>query len=52
MEWVTNERDRNIMHDRMINGMVYDRLAEKYDLSVRRLKQIVYKWQEKIFLHL
>ena len=48
-EWIKNERDRNILCDRLINGMCYEPLAEKYDLSVRRVKSIVSK-QEMILL--
>jgi len=33
-EHVHSERDRNIMIDRLVNGMCYEPLAEKYDLSV------------------
>lgn len=33
-------------------GITYERLAEEFDLSVRCVKQIVYKGQEKIFKHI
>lgn len=48
-EWIKNERDRNILCDRLINGICYEPLAEKYDLSVRQVKSIVSK-QEMILL--
>lgn len=51
-EWIFSERDREILKDRLLNGMVFERLAEKYDLSVQRTKEIVYKAQGKLFKHL
>lgn len=50
-EWIPNERDRRIMYRRMIDGVVFDALADEFDLSVRRIKAIVYKWQEVVYRH-
>ena len=30
-QWIRNERDRAILKDRLINGMTFERLAEKHD---------------------
>lgn len=51
-EYIHSERDRSIMKDRLINGMVYEKLAEKYALSVSQVKRIVYKMQMLIFRRL
>lgn len=50
-EWILSERDRAIVKRRMIDGLCYEPLAEEFDLSVRQVKKIVYKAQEKIFCH-
>ena len=50
-EWIPNERDRKILKRRMIDGICYEPLADEFDLSVRRVKAIVYKWQEVIYRH-
>ena len=47
-QWIRNERDRAILKDRLINGMTFERLAEKHDMSVRQTKNIVYKATEKL----
>ena len=47
-QWIRNERDRAILKDRLINGMTFERLAEKHDMSVRQAKNIVYKAMEKL----
>lgn len=47
-QWIRSERDRAILKDRLINGMTYERLAEKHDMSVRQTKNIVYKSMEKL----
>lgn len=51
-EWIFNERDRNILKRRLLDGVIFDDLAEEFDLSVRRVKTIVYKNQEKLFKHI
>lgn len=51
-EWIFSERDRAILKDRLLNGIIFERLAEKYDLSVQHTKEIVYKSQKKLFKHL
>ena len=51
-QWIRSERDRAILKDRLINGMTYERLAEKHDMSVRQTKNIVYKATERLVAHL
>ncbi len=41
-EWIYNKVHREICVDRLINGMTYDDLSEKYHKSVRQMKKIVY----------
>lgn len=53
-EWIVGrnaKRDRRILHKRLIDGLTYERLAEAEDMSVRQIKNIVYKRQETIFKH-
>ena len=47
-QWIRNDRDRAILKDRLINGLTFERLAEKHDMSVRQTKNIVYKSMEKL----
>ena len=51
-DYIHSERDRNILKRRLIDGILYEQLAEEFDLSVQRVKAIVYKSQERIFKHL
>lgn len=51
-EWVIGrnaERDRRILKRRLIDGVCFEPLAEEFDLSVRQVKNIVYRLQEKVF---
>ena len=48
-EHVHSARDRCLLLDRLINGMTYERLAEKYDMSDRQIRRIVSKHSEVIF---
>lgn len=51
-EHIHSERDRKILKRRMIDGVIFERLAEEFDLSVQRIKSIVYHGQNKIFKYL
>lgn len=48
-EHVHNERDRQILKRRYIDGICYEPLAEEFDLSVTRVKRIVYKYEKLLF---
>ncbi len=41
-DWIKNERDRHILKRRLIDGIRLEPLAEEFDLTVDRVKQIVY----------
>ena len=51
-EWIFSERDRAILKRRLLDGLTYDRLAEEFDLSVRQIKTIVYRAEDRIARHL
>ena len=51
-EWIRSERDRAILKRRLLDGITYERLAEEFDLSVRQIKTIVYKSENRIFTHM
>ena len=48
-EWIHKERDRMILKRRLLDGICYEPLAEEFDLSVRQVKNIVYKAEERLF---
>ena len=48
-EWIFNERDRAILKRRLLDGICFEPLAEEFDLSVRQVKNIVYKAQKRLF---
>ena len=48
-EWIFSERDRKILKRRLLDGICYEPLAEEFDLSVKQIKNIVYKNEDKIF---
>lgn len=53
-EWIIGrnaERDRMILKRRLLDGITYDRLAEEFDLSVRQVKNIVYRREDELFKH-
>lgn len=51
-EHIHNERDRAILKRRLCDGICFEPLAAEFDLSVQRVKTIVYKAQSKLFRYL
>lgn len=51
-DWIFSDRDRSILKARLLDGMTYDALADHFDMSVRQIKRIVYKGEDRIFKHL
>ena len=51
-QYVHSERDRAILRRNLIDDIIFEDLAEEFDLSVRRTKTIVYKGMQKIFRHI
>lgn len=54
-QWVIGknaERNRKILKRRLIDGICYEPLAEEFNLSVRHVKEIVYKYEYVIFKHI
>lgn len=48
-DWIFNERDREILKRRLLDGVTFEKLAEEFDLTDRRVKSIVYKSQKHLF---
>lgn len=48
-EYIHSIRDRQILFDRLIDGMVFEAIAEKHELSPRQVRNIVYKNEEILF---
>ena len=48
-EWILNERNRHVLKRRLLDGLCYEPLAEEFDLSVRQVKNIVYKSEDILF---
>ena len=51
-QWIFNERDRFILADRLFRSATYEQLAEKYDMSDRQIKNIVYKAIDRLERHM
>ena len=51
-EWIFSERDRAILKRRLLDGILFEPLAEEFELSAQQVKNIVYKAQKKIYSHI
>ena len=51
-EWIHSERDRRILHYKLVDGLTYERIAELEDMSPRRIQNIVYAAEDKLFRHI
>lgn len=50
--WIFNQRDREILKRRLLDGICFEPLAEEFNLSTRQVQKIVYKSQEKLIKRL
>lgn len=50
--FIHSERDRRVLKRRLIDGICYEPLSEEFQMSVRQIKNIVYKAEQKLFKHL
>ena len=48
-ELIHNALYRQILKDRLIDGLTYERIAEKHDLTDISVKRIVYRAEDKLF---
>lgn len=51
-ELIHSERNRDLLKRRLIDGITYEKLAEEFDMSVRQVKNVIYKEQEKVLKRL
>lgn len=51
-EYVRLERDRDILKDHWFKGMTFEALAEKNELSVNKVKQVIYNIGDSLLLKL
>lgn len=51
-EWCLNEKYREILRYRFLNGYTYERIAEIVDMSDRQIKRIVYKYGDAVLSHI
>ena len=51
-EWILNERNRNILKRRLLDGITFEKLAEEFDMSPKWVQKIVYKSMDKLLKHI
>lgn len=51
-QWIFNERDREILKRRLLDGILFEDLAEEFCLSTVQVKAIVYKTMDRLEKHL
>ena len=50
--YIFNERNRQIVSRRLLDGVLYEDLAEEYSLSVNQIKTICYTAIDKLSAHI
>lgn len=48
-EWILNEKYRKILKRRLLDGITYENIAGEFDMSVRQIKNIIYKCETRVF---
>ena len=51
-EHIHHALHRKMLKDRLIDGMTYEQIAEKHDITARQTKNIIYKSMDRIIKYL
>lgn len=51
-EYTFSARDREMLKLRLLDGVTYENIAERFDLSVRQTVNIIKKARENVFRHI
>lgn len=51
LQYIHHERNRKIFIRRYCDGILFEPLAEEFDLSVRQVQNIIYDAEKKFFPH-
>ena len=51
-EHIHSDRNRQVLKSRYIDGLTYEALSEKYDLSVTQIRNIIHKSELILFKYL
>ena len=49
-EFVHSERDRGILSRRYLDRIGHEKIAEEFEMSVRQIQNIDYRFQQKVIL--
>lgn len=49
---IHSERDRRILERRLIDGIVFEKLAEEFEMSPRQIRTIVHKNESILYRHI
>ena len=52
VQYIHNQRNREIVKQRFVNGTKFEDLADRFELSVPQVKTIVYNSEQIIFNHI
>lgn len=48
-EWIFNERDRDILKRRLLDGLTFEQLAGEFNYSTQNIQRIIYKGTARLF---
>lgn len=48
-EWIFNERDREILKRRLLDGLTFEQLASEFNYSTQNIQRIIYKGTARLF---
>ena len=48
-EWIFNERDRQILKRRLLDGLTFEQLSNEFNYSTQNIQRIIYKGTARLF---
>lgn len=51
-EWIFNKKHRDMLKESLLDGITYEKIAEKHEMSPRQIARIIPRLQNQLFKHI
>lgn len=51
-EWIFNEKHRDMLKASLLDGITYEKIAERHEMSPRQIARIIPRLQNQLFKHI
>ena len=52
MEHLHNQVDRKMTYERLVNGLMFEKISEMFQLDIKTVRKRIHRCEEEIFRHI